>query len=273
MEKKYRLTDKSIMVSGNKLYRIEALRDFSDERAVKAGDLGGYIQSEKNLSHEGNCWVYDYACVYDNAAIYGDATVSNYSCIHDNAEIYDNAVVRGYARIWDHARVYDGSRVCGNAEVFGYAKISNFAEIYDSVCVYGNAHVHGSAKIYNNTRIFNGAEVYGNAKLYDHSIVCNNATICGNAIIYNNAAICSNALVTTSSDYSVISQFGTRVTNTTTFFRCKDGLVRVSCGCFTGTLEEFRKQVNKTRTGIICMEYLMIADLMELHFNGHISNR
>ena len=35
------------------LYRIRALKDLDDN--VHKGDLGGYIQSEKNLSQKGNC--------------------------------------------------------------------------------------------------------------------------------------------------------------------------------------------------------------------------
>ena len=42
------------------LCRIKALKDFGD---VKAGDLGGYIEDYKNLSHDGNCWIYDNAKV------------------------------------------------------------------------------------------------------------------------------------------------------------------------------------------------------------------
>lgn len=34
------------------VYQIKALKDFND---VKAGDLGGYVASEDNLSQEGNC--------------------------------------------------------------------------------------------------------------------------------------------------------------------------------------------------------------------------
>lgn len=64
MEKKYKLTDETIEVEGKALYRIEALKDFCE---IKNGDKGGFIESEDNLSHEGNAWVYDNACVYDHA--------------------------------------------------------------------------------------------------------------------------------------------------------------------------------------------------------------
>ena len=75
----------------------------------------------------------------------------------------------------------------------------------------------------------------------------------------DNAEVCCNA------DYTTIKGFGT-VFRTTTFFRCKDKRIRVSCGCFYGTIDEFREQVKKTRTDKIAKEYLMIADLMEYHF-------
>ena len=44
-------------------------------------------------------------------------------------------------------------------------------------------------------------------------------------------------------------------------------MIRVKCGCFYGTIDEFREQVNNTRYGKIAKEYLMIADLMEYHFS------
>ncbi|MGN6746796.1 hypothetical protein, partial [Neisseria sp. P0024.S002] len=60
--KKYELVkEDSIVVDGFILYRIRALKDFY---VVKAGDLGGYVESEDNLSHEGYAWIYDEAKVY-----------------------------------------------------------------------------------------------------------------------------------------------------------------------------------------------------------------
>ena len=45
------------------LYRIRALRDIP-ERGVKSGDLGGWVESELNLSPSGAAWVYGDARVY-----------------------------------------------------------------------------------------------------------------------------------------------------------------------------------------------------------------
>lgn len=49
MERKYELTNETIFFNGLTLYRIRAIKDFSD---VKAGDLGGWIEKEVNLSQD-----------------------------------------------------------------------------------------------------------------------------------------------------------------------------------------------------------------------------
>ena len=97
------------------------------------------------------------------------------------------------------------------------------------------------------------AWVSGNAEVFDNARVSGNAEVSGNARVFGNA------------DYATIHGFGTQF-RTTTFFRCKDKQVKVSCGCFYGTIPEFREQVKNTRKGKIAEEYLMIADLMEKHF-------
>ena len=142
---KFELTAEFVTnVFGKKLFRIKALVAFGD---VEKGELGGFIEKEDNLSHDGNAWVY------------GDAQV------------------------------------------------------------YGNARVSGDAR------------VYGNA------------------------------------DYASVAGFG-RYFRTTTFFRCKDKILRVQCGCFYGDLAQFREIVKKTHgDSKYAKEYLAIADLMELHFS------
>ena len=82
------------------------------------------------------------------------------------------------------------------------------------------------------------------------------------------AWVSGNAQVYGDLDYAIVGGFGSEQ-RTTTFFLQKDGMVGVKCGCFYGTLEEFREKVKKTHKGSkYAQEYLMIADLMELHFAG-----
>ena len=60
------LKDEFIEFDGRKLYRIKALKDFRD---VRKGTVGGYIESEQNLSQEGDAWVYGDAWVCGNARV------------------------------------------------------------------------------------------------------------------------------------------------------------------------------------------------------------
>ncbi len=128
MERKYELTDEKIEVDGHILHRIIALRDFSNEFGnVKKGDLGGFIEKESNLSHEGTCWVYGYA--YENAEVLDDANVCKGACVYGDADVFGKAVV------YDFAEVYGDAMVCGNAKVKDFAK------------VFGNARVSGDTVI------------------------------------------------------------------------------------------------------------------------------
>ena len=185
--KKFELTAEFVTnVFGKKLFRIKALVAFGD---VEKGELGGFIEKEDNLSHDGNAWV------YGNARVFG------------NAQVYGNARVSGDARVYGNAQVYGAARVSGNAQVSGDAR------------VYGDARVSGNARVYDDA------------------------------------------------DYAVVKGFG-RCFRTTTFFRCKDKILRVQCGCFYGDLAQFREIVKKTHgDSKYAKEYLAIADLMELHFS------
>lgn len=151
MGKKFELTTDTKIHFGRKLFRIKALVSF---RNVQVGDLGGYVESEKNLSQSGDAWVYGDAEVYGNAEVCGDA--------------------------W----------VCGNAEVCGDA---------DYVCAKG---------------------------------------------------------------------LGSRYRNTT-FFKCKNGDIYVTCGCFEGNLDEFTKKVKTTHgDSKYAKEYLAMVEVVKIHFEN-----
>lgn len=141
MERKYKLTDECMQYEGHKLYRIQSLRSFSN---VEEGELGGYIESEDNLSHDGMCWVYDEAEVYGNAKVYNNA------CVYGNAEVFGNAEVYGNACVYDNAKVLGDAEVCGNACVYDKAEVLGDAKVCGNAKVYGKAEVRGDAKVYKN---------------------------------------------------------------------------------------------------------------------------
>ena len=90
------------------LHRIRATVAFG---IVEVGDLGGWIEKEENLSHEGKAWV------WGNAEVCGDAEVWG------NAEVCGDAEVWGNAKVWGNAEVWGNAKVCGDAEVFSASHV------------------------------------------------------------------------------------------------------------------------------------------------------
>ena len=83
---KYEITDE-VHPQNSNLKRIRALRDIP-RHSVKAGDLGGYVESEDNLSQEGDAWIYGEASVYGGASVFGNASVSEDAWVFGNASVY-----------------------------------------------------------------------------------------------------------------------------------------------------------------------------------------
>lgn len=149
--KKYEiLKDDSIYVGRHKVYRIRALRDFAD---VKTGDLGGYVEDERNLSHAGDCWLYGRAKAYENAIVWGDARVEDCACVFGNADVLGNARVYGNARIYGNAKVFGGAQVYDTAALFGDCAVSEQAHVYGEACVSGRASVGYTARVPSNDAI------------------------------------------------------------------------------------------------------------------------
>lgn len=94
--KKYELTGETKEIGGKILHRIRALVDIPVHN-VKAGDLGGWIEAERNLSQKGAAWVADEARVMDSARVTGKALVMG------SAWVTGSARVTGKARVTDSA--------------------------------------------------------------------------------------------------------------------------------------------------------------------------
>ena len=182
MARKYELTDETIIIGNKVLHRIRALVYISKYN-IKAGDLGGFIEKESNLSHNGECWIYDVARVFDNARITGSALINGNAWIYGNACIYDDARILDNARIYGYACIHGNARVFGNACVYNGARVFGNASIYGDACVCGGARVYGDAYIYGNARIFGSSWVYDNARVLGNAWICGDARVCGGARI------------------------------------------------------------------------------------------
>ena len=91
--KKFELTQEAITVMGKKLYRILALIRFG---TVFKGELGGYVEAEKNLSQSGDAWVFGNARVFGNAQVSGDARVFGDARVSGDAWVFGTCInIRG----------------------------------------------------------------------------------------------------------------------------------------------------------------------------------
>lgn len=102
MGPKYEFTDETMEHDGYLLHRIRRLSD---------GKLGGWIESEDNLSQEGSCWVDGEAKVYWEAKVSG------------NAQVYGEATVNSKAKVYENAQVYDNAKITYNSEIYGSAQV------------------------------------------------------------------------------------------------------------------------------------------------------
>jgi hypothetical protein len=133
ISRKYELLAGDCIRLGDRtVYRIRALRDFSD---VRRGDLGGYIEDESALAHEGEAWIQDAAQVYGpNARVSGDARVTGEAwvlgLVDGEAQICDLAVVA------EHAQVGGRTIVCGDEVVRGEVR---------TLCAAERASIHPEA--------------------------------------------------------------------------------------------------------------------------------
>ena len=219
MMKKYELMkDDNICVSGKTLYRIRALVNFD---RVRAGDIGGYVEGEHNLSNAGNAWICGDAQVFENARVSDNALVC------DHARIFGNADVSGNTWIIDDARVY------GNALASGNAIISDNAQIYGEAQAYDNARIYGDAQVFGEVLVRDDAQVYGSAQ------------VCGDAWVYGKALVCGGAAISKTDHIVVVGPIGIR-DDYTTFFRNNKNGITVTCGCFTGDIDQFLKWVSAT---------------------------
>ena len=225
--KKYELTDETI--HDGKLHRIKALKDFGN---VKAGDLGGFVESEDNLSHEGDCWIYndaivkDKAKVLDNAITKGRAQVLDNVIVFDNATVSDNAIVSDNSKVYDHSMVSGNARINGTSEIYGHAVVNVNANVTDTN-IYDNAIVTCNADVTN-------ANIYNYAGVISGVII--GSTINGIAIIDADINFKDNAYISSINDYINITMNGITVT----FYLSKDKDIYLTFGISEYKLDDLK---------------------------------
>ena len=102
--KKYELTkEMKTLAHGTVLHRIRALMDIP-RFGVKAGELGGFVEGENNLSQDGNAWV------SGDARVYGDAWVSGEARVSGDAKVSANSDYMVVKNTWSSGRWFTYTR-------------------------------------------------------------------------------------------------------------------------------------------------------------------
>jgi len=173
--KKYEiLKGQSITIYGRTLYRIRALRDFGN---VKKGDIGGYVQNEYNLSHDGECWVYNDAMALDNSRVLNNARMYNNSRMYGHSEMFDNTEMHDNSKMFNDSKMFDNSEMYDNSEMHDSAEMHDYSKMFDN------------SKMLDYSRMYDNSEMYDNAKIFNFSKASGNVKLIGNAKLYANAHV------------------------------------------------------------------------------------
>ena len=133
--KKYQLIGEPVDYNGHRVRRVCALLSGS---WGPSGTLGGWLESEANLSHEGHCWVG------------GEAHVVKEATVRDDAVVTDRALIDNQATVRGDARVEDDCWVCNDAVVEDYVRLSGSVHIGNSVRLAGGVHLSGKGGLFDN---------------------------------------------------------------------------------------------------------------------------
>jgi NDP-sugar pyrophosphorylase family protein len=124
-----------MMACGRPVHRIKAARDFKalSGRWIYKGDLGGIVEGEHNLSHEGGAWIDYTGMVIDTSRVEGEASVFG--------DVYGHSKITDRARVARHTMVTD-SYIGGHAEIGDRTHV----EVMGSV-------IQGRARVLHNGRV------------------------------------------------------------------------------------------------------------------------
>ena len=139
--------------------------------------------------------------------------------------------------------------------------------VCDSATVRGSATVCDSAVVCDSATVRDSATVCGSATVCDSAVVCDSATVRDSATVCDSATVRGNGLIQHTRDYIVLGPAISSWRFTTAHRDSKIG-VRINCGCFTGTLAEFKASIERTHKdhGPALEQYRCFAALIEAHF-------
>jgi len=160
------LKDEPVKLFGRTLYKIVARKSFYAGLGftvselcgtrigapVPEGEIGGFVESEANLSQDGACWIGKGAAVFGKAVVTDNALVTGIHRCVPTVTVRDCARIYGNANVCDFAQIRDSAQIGGCSVIRQYARIEDASIVIDAdvggyVCIYNNIFLKGADKI------------------------------------------------------------------------------------------------------------------------------
>jgi hypothetical protein len=168
---KYYIIDKKetkIVTIGDKSFRVYRLVADSNFQGgpkwITAGTKGGWVESTKNISPLGRCWISDEAVVVGNAKIRENASVWDNVVVSDSADLYENFMATGSAQLFGSfkgrgdASATENSQGYGTAEMFGWAKLTGMQQAMGVMKLFDNSKAPRDGVAYFSPGYFKGVD-------------------------------------------------------------------------------------------------------------------
>ena len=149
------------------LHRIRALRDIGSE--IKAGDLGGFVESEGNLSFEAE----DDAWIFNDAIAAGEGHVDKGSVLRERAIVCGCAYASHGTEMSGDSRAEDDAYIRG-ARLSRCARVSGNGMVLQSPTTKASPILTGSCAVY--------GKVMGDVMLAGSVVVISDETISNDSL-------------------------------------------------------------------------------------------
>jgi len=212
---------------GRGVRRIKAVREFGN---VKEGTIGGFVEGDDNLSHDGLCWIagdamalgrsrvtgdallkdrariYDWSMITDRCVVQDDAILKDFVFGYDDAVIGEQSLlaevvtVRDFARIFCHPRYSVSGKtqipnVRGNVMICDYARLLGNVSARDDVVIAGRATIKDSARLLEKAYIGDDAMIEGRATVGEEAVILKNSRIGGHTKIFGRVLVAGNVIL------------------------------------------------------------------------------
>jgi len=188
---------------GRKVYRIKAVRDFGN---VKKGEIGGFVEADDNLSHDGLCWIANDAMALGRSRISGDALLRDRARIGDRVMLTDHCIVQDDARLSEFVFAYGHCTIGAQSMLAGAVTVRDHTLI---LCrprysvsgkkqvpnLRGNVMVRDEARLEGCISAQDDVTIAGRTTIRDHVRLLEKAYIGGESILEGRTTIGEEAKI------------------------------------------------------------------------------